>query len=97
MITVRWSVGMATMNPVDGVVVDVPGRSVVWPVQRSKNLRMYETLVLFCTAVKYRATSSLHELTWQFVALSGDEPGMLHGVAGEQICTDLTGSADAGA
>lgn len=96
MLTARWSVGIATMNPVEGVVVPAPGKSVVWPVHLSKNLRMYEICVLFCTAVKYIATSSLHELRSQTVALSADEPGMLHGEDAEQICIDLTGSALAG-
>ena len=70
-----------------------PGRSVVWPVHRSKNLTMYEYGTLFCTAVKYMATSSLHDDRSQEVAVSADAPGMLHGDATLQIWTDFTGSA----
>lgn len=73
-----------------------PGRSVVWPLHLSKNLTMYEIGVLFCTEVKYIATSSLHELGSQTEALSGDDPGMVQGDAGVQIWIDLTGSALAG-
>jgi hypothetical protein len=49
--------------------------------------------VLFCTAVKYSATSSLHELTSHELPVSADDPGMLHGDAVVQIWTDFTGSA----
>jgi hypothetical protein len=49
--------------------------------------------VLFCTAVKYSATSSLHELKSQEVPVSADDPGMLHGDAAVHIWTDFTGSA----
>ena len=49
--------------------------------------------MLFCTAVKYRATSSLQDERSQDVAVSADEPGMLHGDAALQIWTDFTGSA----
>jgi hypothetical protein len=40
MLTERWSVGIPTMYPLAGVVVPAPGRSVVWPLHRSKNFRM---------------------------------------------------------
>lgn len=39
------------------------------------------------------ATSILHDERSQDVAVSGDEPGMLHGDAVVQIWTDFTGSA----
>lgn len=53
--------------------------------------------MLFCTAVKYMATSSLHEdVASQVDPVSGDEPGMLQGEEGAQIWMDLTGSASAG-
>jgi hypothetical protein len=70
-----------------------PGRSVVWPVHRSKNLTMYEYGTLFWTEVKYIATSILHDDRLQDVAVSAEAPGMLHGDATVQIWTDLTGSA----
>lgn len=54
---------------------------------------MYEYGTLFCTAVKYMATSSLHDDRSQEVAVSADAPGMLHGDATLQIWTDFTGSA----
>ena len=49
--------------------------------------------MLFCTEVKYIATSSLHDDRSQEVAVSADWPGMLHGEAGVQIWTDFTGLA----
>lgn len=52
--------------------------------------------MLFCTAVKYSATSSLHEVKSQELLVSADDPGMLHGEAAVQIWTDFTGSALAG-
>jgi hypothetical protein len=73
--------------------VFVPGRSVVWPVHRSKNLTMYPYGTLFCTEVKYIATSILHDERLQEVAVSGEAPGILHGDAAVQIWTDFTGSA----
>jgi len=57
---------------------------------------MYEYGTLFCTEVKYIATSILHEETSHEVAVSAAAPGMLHGDAVVQIWTDLTGSALAG-
>jgi len=54
---------------------------------------MYEYGTLFWTEVKYIATSSLHDERLQDVAVSGDAPGMLHGDAAVQICTDFTESA----
>lgn len=73
-----------------------PGRSVVVPVQRSKNLRAKPTGT-FCCDEKEIATSTLHEvLRSQLVAVSGGDPEMLHGVAVEQNCTLVTGSAEAG-
>jgi hypothetical protein len=57
---------------------------------------MYEYGTLFCTEVKYIATSILHDERLQDVAVSADAPGMLHGEAVVQICIDLTGSARAG-
>jgi hypothetical protein len=43
--------------------------------------------------VKYIATSILQELRSQAVAFSSDWPGILHGEAAVQICTDFTESA----
>ena len=51
---------------------------------------------LFCAVEKYMATSTLHEVRSQTVALSGEPPGMLHGDAAVQIWTLVTGAALAG-
>src|SRR5256885_1882186 len=89
--TVRWSVGIMTMYPLAGVVVLAPGRSVVWPVHRSKNLRVKATGMLFCEVEKYIAISTLQEARSHTVALSAEAPGMLQGDAVVQIWILVTG------
>ena len=48
MFTGHLSAGMMTLHPTEPVVDEGPGRSVVWPEQRSKNLSVYATWTDFC-------------------------------------------------